>query len=938
MDSGLCRFASYNCKNVKRSIDDIRGLCRTSDVVCLQETWLLPHDIPFLSTIDVGFGYTGKSAVDTSAGILRGRPYGGVAILWRYNVFPQVSVVPIDSERMCAVKITTADRVLLVISIYMPTNSTDNLVLFKDCLSELCAIIQAHGIESVFILGDFNADPRELFFKELLDYCDEQILTCLDVDMLGLNSDNYTFISQVYGTCSWLDHCVVTQAARQCVTNVQIKYDTMVSDHLPLIIECNLNSLTPIAPQSAELHSKVVWGQRDDEHIAKYTYECNKLLKLIDFPVEFMNCADYSCNVSGHGIILDRLYSDIVTALSNAAVTTAAEVRGGGRSKGGSRLVGWNKHVAGAHGAARSKFKDWVLCGRPKSGSVYADMCDSRRAFKARLKWCQDHQDQIRMDALADKHRNGDFRGFWQQTSKINVRPGLPASVGGVSDHKGIANIFREHFAVKSPRGPAGEVLNADTNGQLIGTRFSAKDVANVIKNMTRGKSPGHDGLSIEHLLHAGPHISRVLAMFYSLCVSHNYLPADFMKTLVVPVVKNKTGDLADTSNYRPISLATIAAKVFDGLLNAQLNKYVSLHDNQFGFRPQLSTETAILCLKHTINYYTKRNTPVYACFLDLSKAFDLVAYDILWEKLEDIKLPKELTSIFQFWYGNQRNYVRWAGVMSEQYRLECGVRQGGLSSPTLFNLYMNNLIVKLSSIHVGCHIDGVCVNNLSYADDMVLLSASVCGLRKLMHVCQEYARDHGLRYNVTKSQYMVFGAGSICPQFVPPVKLAGISLERVYKFKYLGHILLPDLKDHEDIERERRSLSIRANMLARRFARCSNDVKITLFRAYCTSLYTCSLWARYTQKSYSDLRVLYNNAFRIVLGLPRFCSASGMFADAHTACFYATMRKRSASLVRRVRASSNAILEMIASRLDCPYMRHCCNRHVPAMPFVRKF
>lgn len=112
--------------------------------------------------------------------------------------------------------------------------------------------------------------------------------------------------------------------------------------------------------------------------------------------------------------------------------------------------------------------------------------------------------------------------------------------------------------------------------------------------------------------------------------------------------------------------------------------------------------------------------------------------------------------------------------------------------------------------------------------------------------------------------------------------------------------------------------------MLVRRFARCSHDVKITLFRAFCTSFYTCGLWANYTQKAYHTLRVQYNNAFRVLLGLPRYCSASGMFAQAGVNCFYATMRKRCASLVRGVRGSSNSILSMIAGRLDCIYIKHC--------------
>lgn len=288
-------------------------------------------------------------------------------------------------------------------------------------------------------------------------------------------------------------------------------------------------------------------------------------------------------------------------------------------------------------------------------------------------------------------------------------------------------------------------------------------------------------------------------------------------------------------------------------------------------------------------------------------------------------KYKTEIINIFKYWYGNQINNVRWAGALSLPYRLECRVRQGGLSSPTLFNLYVNELIGELGGIRVGCFIDGVCVNNISYADDMVLLSASICGLRKLVSLCEEYAKSHALVYNCKKSEIMVFETRGRTHDNIPPVILNGTALKRVYKFKYLGHVLTPNLKDDEDIERERRALSVRANMIARRFARCSKEVKNTLFRAYCTCFYSSALWANYTQKQYSALRVQFNNAYRMLLGLPRYCSASGMFAESRIDCFYATMRKRCTSLVRRVRASSNTILRMLAERFDCHYLNHCC-------------
>ncbi|KAL0819820.1 hypothetical protein ABMA28_007847 [Loxostege sticticalis] len=259
---------------------------------------------------------------------------------------------------------------------------------------------------------------------------------------------------------------------------------------------------------------------------------------------------------------------------------------------------------------------------------------------------------------------------------------------------------------------------------------------------------------------------------------------------------------------------------------------------------------------------------------------------------------------------------------------MECGVRQGGLSSPRLFNLYMNGLIGELSGTHIGCHIDGVCMNNMSYADDMVLLSPSIGGLRRLVAICESYAVAHWLKYNVKKSELMMFKTNSINYSDVPGVSLNGSPLSWVTKFKYLGHWVTDDLRDNMDIERERRSLAVRCNMLARRFARCTNAVKITLFKAYCQSFYTCGLWTCYTQRAYSDLRVQYNNALRILLGLPWRCSASGMFAEAHTDDFYAIIRKRSASMLTRLRSSTNSLLSVFKDRWDTPLLRHWVKLH----------
>lgn len=302
--------------------------------------------------------------------------------------------------------------------------------------------------------------------------------------------------------------------------------------------------------------------------------------------------------------------------------------------------------------------------------------------------------------------------------------------------------------------------------------------------------------------------------------------------------------------------------------------------------------------------------------------------------------MPGELINILRYWYGHQTNQVKWRSELSDEYGLECGVRQGGLTSPVLFNLYVNRLIVELSNTNVGCSIDGHCINSISYADDMVLLSPSIASIRRLLGVCEEYAKSHGLLYNVKKCELLIFQARGRKLTSVAPVLLNGVALGRVKEFKYLGHIVTEHLKDDSDIERERRAMAVRCNMLARRFSRCSVEVKLTLFKAFCQTLYTCNLWVNYTQGAFNALRVQYNNAFRVLMGLPRYCSASAMFVHAHTDGFHTVVRKRVASLMYRVRGSANTILKVISDKPDCPIMGHWMriHTHVPCVPVGHRY
>lgn len=71
----------------------------------------------------------------------------------------------------------------------------------------------------------------------------------------------------------------------------------------------------------------------------------------------------------------------------------------------------------------------------------------------------------------------------------------------------------------------------------------------------------------------------------------------------------------------------------------------------------------------------------------------------------------------------------------SSRYALDCGVRQNGLTLLKLFSLYRNELIAELSHLRVGSYLGDVCINNNSYADDMLLQAQSISAVRKLVTV-----------------------------------------------------------------------------------------------------------------------------------------------------------------------------------------------------------
>ena len=140
------------------------------------------------------------------------------------------------------------------------------------------------------------------------------------------------------------------------------------------------------------------------------------------------------------------------------------------------------------------------------------------------------------------------------------------------------------------------------------------------------------------------------------------------------------------------------------------------------------------------------------------------------------------------------------------------GVKQGGILSPALFNIYMDGLSTSLNSSNIGGHIGGNLLTHLYYTDGMCLISLSSAGMQRLLNILNDYADQHSLLYNGNKSFSMCFKSKAI--KFKRPVLLLGeLDISLVSQCRYLGNTISEINCDH-DINRQMRNFYYNANIL----------------------------------------------------------------------------------------------------------------------------
>ena len=873
-----------------------------------------------LSSIHSDFYGNGVSAMDSSKGLLKGRPHGGLAILWRKTLGSAAIPCYYDDVRIMGLHIDGDDNKLLIVNTYLPTSSPENLEEFVMYLNKLDSIVMTSETVYNIILGDFNSDIKasdHLFGNVLVSFCDDNNM--LISDKLRLHSNNtYTYVSHAHGTTSWLDHVVSSANADDLISDINIEYNYVSSDHLPLCVCLDFSRVEVITSSSgqAETRKKVSWEKLSDRDIARYSELTAEYISNADLPFDLLMCNDPLCNVSAHRVDIDSMYDKLLTFLKSASHVLSTEKH---VQRDVKQIPGWNAWVKEHHSHAREAFLDWRAAGSPRDGLLFQAMKQARARFKLALRQCRRQKNRWASDALAQKLLQSDSKIFWQEVNKVsgkNVRV-QASTINGITGEKDITEMWRQHYCtlLNSSRdvGKKQQVLNSLESITICDEDlFQMHEVESAIHNLKKGKSPGKDGLSSEHFIYSSKKVVAFLCLIFNCMIKHGHVPSKFMDTILVPLVKDKKDRLTDKNNYRPIAVTCVASKVFEPLIFDKVGHLLVTNSHQFGFKKKHSTDQCTFVLKQVIEFYNSLSTPVYACYIDAAKAFDKVNHWHLLSKLLCRQIPRCFIRILMNWFTTQSFIVRWGSCYSDSFTVRNGVRQSGIISLYLFSVYVEDLSNELLSIKVGCFINRQCMNHLFYADDAVLLAPTVGGLQKLIDVCQEFAKSNDMCYNYKKSKCCAFIPPILGNLYTPKVSLGDKCLVWVDEHKYLGTVISSNCTDDCDIGRQTQSVFSRGNILIRKFNACSDDVKTELFKSYLYSMYGMHLWNSFSNSSLYKLKIAYNDVFRKLFKIDRRASISAAFVSFNVDCFRVRKRKGVFSFLQRLHTSPNQLVDII--------------------------
>ena len=294
---------------------------------------------------------------------------------------------------------------------------------------------------------------------------------------------------------------------------------------------------------------------------------------------------------------------------------------------------------------------------------------------------------------------------------------------------------------------------------QIMEQPITKLEVQKVIQKLKNGKTPGVDGFPGEFYKHFGEKFMLPMLDIFNNVLNRGQIPETWKITKIIAIPKQGK-DLTSPQSYRPISLINQDAKIFTSILANRLNTFIAMYiqEDQTGFIKGRHMADNVRRLLNIMQHAQKFKIPSIILSVDAEKAFDRLEWPFLKSLLTTMDFGPNFCRVIDSLYSDAKACVSINRIISAQFDLTRGTRQGCPLSPILFALSLEPIA---NAIRQNADIKGVWIGQTQhkiglYADDIILfVNDPETTLPAIVQEFSLFSASSGFKINIDKTEIL---------------------------------------------------------------------------------------------------------------------------------------------------------------------------------------